>query len=165
MDHEPDIGTAAAPGAVPDTGDLIGRDAPDPQPRPVSNDPEVPNYCEPAKAAVRVNPNNLLPPLEAPKWVDEAIATTEEQLTAQIQRMTGRTDIRVVMNRTPLDRERTEAENVYGGPPSGTVGTSLPDAPDTTAEVTGPIGRGAAETIYGGPLPDTTAEADPEGCA
>lgn len=164
MDHQPDTGDIAA-GHVPDTGDLIDKSAPDPQPEQVT-DPTDPSYCEPAHAAVRVNPHNLLPTLDAPKWVDESIAVAEAQLTAQIRRMTGRNDIRVVVDRTPLDRLRTEADAIYGGPPTGTVGTSLPDAPDT-AEATQefPLERGAAETIYGGPLPDTTAEADPEGCA
>lgn len=44
----------------PDTADLIGRDAPDPPPAPVT-DPDDPSYVEPAPAAVRVNPELLLP--------------------------------------------------------------------------------------------------------
>lgn len=72
----------------PDTADLISREAPDPPPAAVT-DPDDPSCVEPAPAAVRVNPDLLLPP-GSPE-PDPAPAPP------------------------PL--------------PSGTVGTSLPDAP------------------------------------
>lgn len=46
---------------------MIVAGAADPRPEPVT-DPDSPDWVEPAPAAVRVNPANLLAPFTAPRW-------------------------------------------------------------------------------------------------
>jgi hypothetical protein len=133
VEPQPDDGpTAVNTENTPDTGDLIGRDAPDPQPQPVT-DPHDPSHVEPAYVAVRVNPTNLIPassPLEGlPPETAQRINELAAELTQLLRTATGRDDLYLSYETGPLLGPETPLAE-----PSGTVGTSLPDAPDMTAE-------------------------------
>lgn len=115
----------------PDTGDLIDVTAPDPTPQPVT-DPDDPSYVEPDPSAVPVNADLLLP-ADPPPASEAPTAEYMSDARYKTRQTQDLTDLETVELPPGDPAAAVDLEPAAGQPRTlPPVGTSLPDAPDTS---------------------------------